>query len=271
MCLAAWSIAPQSRIAWLVASNRDEFHDRPTAPLAWWRPEGMADEVLSGRDLSAGGTWLGLNRAGRLALVTNIREPGRHDPAAASRGALVLQGLQHGVDDSEWLQAVVREPRNGYNLLLADLNADHAVWTSNRADAAQPMGPGLHGLSNAQLDTPWPKVLRLKQRVADVVAQAADIDALTEAALQALLNRDIAPDDALPRTGIPLERERQLAPAFIHIAPSVGSPLGAYGTRCSTVVVCEKRLRRRRVHVVEQRYDAAGSVSGRSREVFELD
>ena len=273
MCLAAWSIAPtasSSRYPWLIASNRDEFHDRPTAPLAWWRPEGAEADVLSGRDLMAGGTWLGVTAQGRLALVTNVREPGRHDPAAASRGALVLQGLAHGPQDAEWLQAALQVPRNGYNLLLADLRADRAVWASNRAAAPVAMAAGVHGVSNALLDTPWPKLEQLKQAVADGLQAPGGVEGLIESSLQALARRDTAPDAALPRTGIPLARERQLGSAFIHIPGEAGSPLGAYGTRCSTVIVVEPAAVGRRVHMVERRFDAEGAVVGTRREVFEI-
>ena len=270
MCLAVWAVAQHPQFPWLIASNRDEFHARPTAPLGWWRPEGADGDVLSGRDLSAGGTWLGLNVQGRLALVTNVREPGRHDPAAASRGALVLQGLQRGPQDEAWVRRVVQEPRNGYNLLLADLRGSDAAWASNRAAAPQRMGAGLHGLSNALLDTPWPKVQALKQRLAAAMARAGEVDGLIEDALSALADRSIAPDATLPRTGLPLERERQLAPAFIHIGASATGAPGAYGTRCSTVVIAEQRPQGRRLHVVEQRYDADGEVAGLSREVLTL-
>ncbi len=270
MCLAVWSIAQSARFPWVVASNRDEFHDRPSAPLAWWRPDGADADVLSGRDLAAGGTWLGLDRQGRLALLTNVREPGRFDPAAASRGALVLQGLQRGPQDGAWIAALSQQPRNGYNLMLADLRAESAVWTSNRAVRPVTMGTGLHGLSNALLDTPWPKVVALKQRLADAVMQAGDVETLVDAALHALVQREIAPDAALPRTGVPLARERELAPAFIRMAVDDGGRPRAYGTRCSTVVVVERQGPRRRVHVVERRYDAAGGETGCSREVFEF-
>jgi uncharacterized protein with NRDE domain len=211
-----------------------------------------------------------LNAQGRLALVTNVREPGRHDPAAASRGALVLQGLQHGPSDAAWLQAALQVPRNGYNLLLADLRADRAVWASNRAGAPVAMAAGVHGLSNALLDTPWPKVEQLKQALAESLQADGDIDALIDASLQALARRDTAPDAALPRTGVPLARERQLGSAFIHIPEEAGSPLGAYGTRCSTVIIAERLPRGRRIHMVERRFDASGAVVGSRREAFEL-
>ena len=275
MCLVAVSIAQHPRFVWLLASNRDEFFDRPSTALAWWRPAGSGPQqaLLSGRDLVAGGTWLGLDARGRLALVTNVREPGRHDPAAASRGALVLQALQHGRHDAAWLRAVVQEPRNGYNLLVADLRGSTAAWTSNRTAAGRTLHGGLHGLSNALLDTPWPKVQLLKQRLARALDGATQAAPLIDAALAALADRTPADDAVLPRTGLALERERQLSPAFIRIAPADDGAGGAasYGTRCSTVVLVEQTAQGRQVQVVERRHDAAGAVSGTTHEAFVLD
>ena len=269
MCLAVWSIAQSARFPWVVASNRDEYHDRASAPLGWWHPAPHS-EVLSGRDLVGGGSWLGVNRQGRLALVTNVREPGVFDPAAASRGTLVLQGLQRCPQDVAWIEAMAQEARNGYNLILADLRTSHAVWTSNRASGLITMDRGLHGLSNALLDTPWPKVVALKQRLAEAVSQSADVDTLITAAMDVLSQREIAPDEALPSTGIPIAMERALAPAFIHLAAAIGNAARPYGTRCSTVVVVDQQGPVRCVHVVERRYDATGTVCGSNREFFEL-
>ena len=131
------------------------------------------------------------------------------------------------------------------------------------------MAAGIHGVSNALLDTPWPKVEQLKQAVADGLQADGGTDALIESSLQALARRDTAPDAALPRTGIPLARERQLGSAFIHIPGGPGST-AAYGTRCSTVIVVEQAAAGRRVHVVERRFDASGAAVGTRREVFEI-
>lgn len=264
MCLAAWAVAQHPRYPWVLASNRDELFSRPTAPLAWWRPQGSHAEVLSGRDLSAGGTWLGLTRAGVLALVTNVREPGRFDPAAASRGELVLQALNHGPRDAAWLAGLAAVPRNGYNLIVADLNNGDAAWASNRsAPQARVLGAGLFGLSNAALDTPWPKVTQLKQRLGAAVAAAHSSHHLADAAFAALADRQCVADADLPATGVPLQRERQLSPAFIHMDGSdAGAGAGAYGTRCSTVVIVEQTGLRREVLVIERRYGENGTVSG---------
>ena len=232
--------------------------------------------MLGGRDLSAGGTWLALNAAGRLALVTNVREPGRFDPAAASRGALVPQGLQREPGeggDVAWLQGVTREPRNGFNLILADLRGDTCAWATNRPPQQRLAGRGVHAVSNAALDTPWPKLTRLKQRLADAVGQGSTAaglaDTLFDTLFDALADRSVAPDSELPSTGVPLQRERELSPAFIHItAPGGGGAV--YGTRCSTLVVVEHLAGRRLVHVSERSYDAAAAVSGTVALSFEL-
>ena len=255
MCLAAIAIGQSARFPWVLASNRDEFFDRASAPLAWWQPAGGGPAVLSGRDLSAGGTWLGLNAQGKLALVTNVREPGRVLPGAPSRGDLVLQCLQADAADLDALLAV---PRNGFNLHTADLSrTDGGVWLNNRPAQQRQLGAGVFGLSNAALDTPWPKVQRLKQRLVGAVASAGDREALMQSLLQALADAEPATDATLPATGVPLLRERQLSSAFIHIeSPGVG----VYGTRCSTAVVVERSASGSTVHVVERSFTASGSI-----------
>jgi uncharacterized protein with NRDE domain len=262
MCLVALAVARSPRYPWVLASNRDEFFDRPAAPLAWWQSEGGGAEVLSGRDLVAGGTWLGLTRAGVLALVTNVREPGRFDPAAASRGGLVLQALARGPRDTAWLAGLAAVPRNGYNLVVADLKQGQAAWVSNRPlPQTRALGAGLFGLSNAALDTPWPKVMQLKQRLAAALDAAPSSHDLADAAFAALADRQCAPDETLPATGLPLERERQASPAFIRI-DGRASGAGIYGTRCSTVVIVEQVGAQRLVQVIERRHDEDGEFSG---------
>ena len=274
MCLAAIAVARSERFPWVLASNRDEFFDRPTMPLAWWQPDNGGPPVLSGRDLSAGGTWLGLTETGALALVTNVREPGRFDPAAASRGALVLQWLRSapgnlagpGTDDAQALRWLDSPPRNGFNLYAADLlagarAAEHsALWASNRAPAHRRLGPGLVGLSNAALDTPWPKVTVLKRRLQAALDAGPDAAGLAAAAFAALADRRAAPDDKLPDTGVPLLREQQLSSACIRIEdPGTGR---VYGTRCSTVVMVERTASGLQVRVIERTFGTQGSITG---------
>lgn len=258
MCLAAIAIGQSARFPWVLASNRDEFFDRAAAALAWWQPAAGGPAILSGRDLSAGGTWLGLNAQGRLALVTNVREPGRVLPGAPSRGDLVLQCLQSRAADLDALLAV---PRNGFNLFTADLSrSDDGRWLNNRPAQQQRLGAGVFGLSNAALDTPWPKVQRLKQRLASAVAagdSGGGRDAMMQSLFQALADAEPAADATLPATGVPLRRERQLSSAFIRIETPGAS---VYGTRCSTVVVAERSGSACTVHVVERNFRPDGNV-----------
>lgn len=259
MCLVALAVARSERFPWVVAANRDEFFNRPAEPMAWWQSRAGVPPVLGGRDLAAGGGWLALTAAGRLALLTNVREPASFDPSLPSRGDLVLQWLR----GEDVVGAVTRAPRNGFNLIGADLLGEAAVWITNRPALQQrPFARGVHGLSNAALDTAWPKVRHLMARVAAVVEDAdVELRRLFDDAFAALADPRPAPDAELPATGVPLERERQLSSAFIRFE----TPLGVYGTRCSTVIVVERAADgRRAANVVERRFDADGRVAGES-------
>jgi uncharacterized protein with NRDE domain len=220
MCLALVALHAHPRYRVLVAANRDEFHARAAERADWW-PEG----VLAGRDLAAGGTWLGVTRPGRWALITNYREPGRNDPTAPSRGKLVIDALRTSVATLPTAAAAALDRRrhNGFNLLVGD--ADGAVYASNRASGAVRLAPGIHGLSNHLLDTPWPKVTRSKLRVAACLARA---DVSLESLFELLADTTPAADAELPATGVPPEWERRLSSPFIVSAE--------YGTRCSTVL-----------------------------------
>lgn len=224
MCLilAAWQAHPDYPL--VVAANRDEFFARPTAPAQFWEE---APDVLAGRDLEAGGTWLGVTRRGRFAALTNFRDPACNKTGAPSRGKLVsgfLRGNQSAQDYLRELDSVA-DRYNGFNLLFGDR---HGLWCfSNCGEGERELAPGVYGLSNHLLDTPWPKVAHGKSALADAMDALPD-----EEPLFALLRDDsIAPDDALPRTGVSLEWERLLSASFVR------SP--AYGTRSSTVVLMD--------------------------------
>ena len=271
MCLAALAFDPDHRYPWVIVSNRDEYFDRAALPMAWWSPAAGAAPLLGGRDLSAGGTWLGLNAAGRLALVTNVREPGRNRPGLPSRGDLVPHWLGSAHPDAaSALQDLLRTQRNGFNLLAADLQRDQLAWASNRVESPHALPAGVYGLSNAALDTPWPKVVALKQRLRDSLADAPSPTALAEAAFEALCDTRPAIDAELPRTGVALERERQLSPAFIRIAGPDAPDGVAYGTRCSTVIVVEQRPGLRQVWACERTFDADGHRLGEIVHRFDL-
>lgn len=236
MCLIAWTRRDDGSL--LLGANRDEWLDRPALPMSWWHTDDGV-EVLSGRDLRAGGTWLGLTRGGRLAAVTNVRDPSLERPQARSRGDLALRFLRGlGPLDgtppcptpADYAAAALDRPTewNGFNLLLADLAAGHMVWVSNQPAAAQDIGPGVHAVSNAALDTPWPKVLALRSAVASAPPDPSGSFALLAAALA---DPRPAPDADLPRTGVSLEWERILSAAWIRAA--------GYGTRCTTLVALQ--------------------------------
>ncbi len=258
MCLLAWSWQPDTDQPLLLAANRDEWLARPTRPMRWWSPRpGRA--VLSGRDLLGGGIWLGLTRDGRFAALTNVREPTPQPPAAPSRGALALQFLLGDAAPLEHAQALRAQDAAyaGFNLLLADLRLGQMVWTSNRAPHALVVPPGVHGLSNAALDTPWPKVVRLCQRVHE--ARALPAAPQSARLFAALADHRCAAAHALPDTGVGAELERALSAAFIR--------LPGYGTRSSTVL----RADAHGIQVVERQHGAPGGGSSGGRYAIAWD
>jgi len=236
MCLAAFALQAHPRFPLVIAANRDEFFARAAAPMGWWHAGGI--ELLAGRDLSAGGTWFGLTRAGRLALLTNVREPGRNVADAPSRGALVVDWLASHADAPAFARGL-RPGYNGFNLVTADLARSEWHWASNRAPGVVALAPGLHGLSNAALDTPWPKTVGLKAEMARAMEAAASAEQLATQLLEALADATQAADADLPDTGVGLERERLLSPRFVRMPDPARPSLAGYGTRCSTVLVTE--------------------------------
>jgi uncharacterized protein with NRDE domain len=227
MCLIGLALDAHPRFALVIAANRDEYFERPAAPLDWWRTRDDAPWLLGGRDLSAGGTWMALSEHGRIGMLTNVRDPARHRADAASRGALVTSWLDGGQTP------LMPSTANPFNLIGGDLRSRRWWWKSDRHTAPAPIAPGVHALSNAALDEPWPKVTRLAASMRDALAAGHDDneDALASRLLALLDDRRSAADAELPDTGIGLDRERVLSPAFIHW------PQAGYGTRCSTVLL----------------------------------
>ena len=221
----------------IMAANRDEYYDRPTAAASYWED---APGLFAGRDLVHGGTWLGIAGNGRLAALTNYREPHAANRGAPSRGALVSGFLTAATNAKRYLDRLRREGAlyNGYNLLLGD--SDSLYCYSNKSGQAIRLTRGIHGLSNHLLDTPWPKVERGREALAGVVSAARfsrdDLFAI-------LADRTPAPDDLLPDTGIGLEMERVLSSIFI-----AGE---RYGTRSSTVLLIDSQ---RRMTLVERSF-----------------
>ncbi len=246
MCLVLLALATHPCYDLILAANRDEAHTRPTARAAWW-PEGW----LGGRDLAAGGSWLGVTAAGRWAVITNVRDPSRYDPDAPSRGALVTDLLQAPGEIGGSLEAIVAagERHNGFNLLGGDTT--RAYWGSNRSPQGRALAAGVYGLSNRLLDTPWPKVLRIKAAFAAWCARNGAAEIHPEELLAMLDDRSEAPDEELPVTGVGLERERRLSALFI-VDP-------VYGTRCSTVLTIDKTGEAR---FVERSFDPGGQTTG---------
>ena len=257
MCLAALAIDHSRRFPLVLAANRDEFFERPTARLGWWTRPGSDTEILSGRDLSAGGTWFGLTAAGKFGLLTNLRDPARQDPQAPSRGHIIPDWLTTMASpDRFWVRAALTG-HNGFNLSAADFAHGDCWWLSNARAAPTRLESGVFALSNGALDEPWPKVRRLKQQLGDAVSHAAEAadtvpgaDALAQVLLNALTDTTQARDDELPSTGVSLELERALSPTFIR------TPDGRYGTRCSTVLITERIGRHLITQVYERSYPA---------------
>ena len=222
MCLIAfgWNVHPRWRL--VLAGNRDEFHARPSAPLARWSDA----PIIGGRDLEAGGTWLGVTDAGRCCVVTNVRDP-RDPQRGVSRGMLATEYLGGSADAASHAQRLLHSAAayRPFNLLTFD--AREAFYLGNRPEPrAQSVMPGVHGLSNADFNTPWPKTRALMQRLQHWIDVGGNDDFAP--LFDALADERLAPDADLPDTGIGLERERWLSSAFI-----CGEH---YGTRASTVV-----------------------------------
>jgi uncharacterized protein with NRDE domain len=218
--LLAWQVDPARPL--IVAANRDEFRARPTAAARFW-PE--APQLLAGRDLQAGGTWLGVTRQGRFAALTNVREP-RVKPAhgAPSRGRLVVDFLRGTQAPAEYLAGVDAGAYAGFNLVVGDM--DTLWYLSNRSGEPRALAPGVHGVSNAGLDTPWPKVHSGRAALGELVRTGP---VMPGTLLALLADRTMAEDAGLPDTGVGLAMERLLSPLFIT------GPV--YGTCSSTVVV----------------------------------
>lgn len=252
MCLItlAWQVHP--RFPLLLAGNRDEFHARAAAPLEF----DASTAIAGGRDLEAGGRWLGLSAAGRLAAVTNVRRGLAPAPGLRSRGELVEDFLGQLAGPTEVLDALRGRAADyaGFNLLLADRTTLGYAGTANGWHTGE-VAPGLHSLSNASLDTDWPKTRALRAQLERGLSQLGSEPGpeFVEPLLAALCARQPAADAELPDTGIGLERERALSAAFV--------ALGPYGTRCSSLVLQRDDGR---WWFIEQRYAADGAVSGRS-------
>jgi uncharacterized protein with NRDE domain len=227
MCLIllSYKIHPDYRL--ILAANRDEFYNRPTAHLDYWADH---PDVLAGRDLKGNGTWLGVTRSGRITAITNFREPGVRMQGAPSRGILTRNYLTADSSPQRYLKEISKTGHryNGFNLIAGD--ASGLFYYSNRATPVHKLKPGLYGISNHLLDTSWPKLKKGKMRLQGQLNGNERID--LEKIFEILSDSSLPPDDELPDTGVGLHWERILSPLFI-ISPD-------YGTRSSSVVLIDK-------------------------------
>lgn len=227
MCTLALAFRSFENYPLVYIGNRDEFYNRPTAPAAFWEDAG---DLLAGRDMKYGGTWLGLTRGGRFATITNYRDLGSHREHALSRGIMTTGYLLGNTGPVDYLREVnnQKDSYNWFNLLVGNIN--RLYYYSNRSGEVMDLEPGIHGLSNHLLNTPWPKVNRIKELLKSHLSESGEpsVDTL----FSILDDREKVEDDQLPETGIGLEWERVLSTIFIT------SPV--YGTRNSTVLLIDR-------------------------------
>ncbi|MGH8250742.1 MAG: NRDE family protein [Steroidobacteraceae bacterium] len=251
MCLIVFAWCAHPGHPFILAANRDEFHRRPASPLQWWpdRPQ-----IAAGRDLQAGGTWLAASRSGRFATVANYRETLAAQPGERSRGALVTDFVTGSLGPLAFAASIDGERYAGFSLLTATPEA--VAYASNRSDAPRLLASGVYGLSNAALDTPWPKVVKSRQRLRALVDQ----DAVTFATLFDLLaDREPAGAADASDQDLPPEMARAVSAPFV-VTPE-------YGTRCSTVFLLGVGGE---AELSERRFDATGRMIGNTSVKFRL-
>lgn len=221
MCLIFFAVEVSAEMPFCLLANRDEFYSRPTEPMHWWEDA----PVLGGKDLQAGGTWLAVGKSGRMAAVTNYRNPEHVNPAARSRGNIPVETVLSELDGRQTIEQLKSgwKDCNGFNLILHD--GKDTFWYSNIKDEIIQLEKGVYGLSNAFLDTPWPKVSNGKAAFHDwLYNDSANYDA----AFRLMANTQTYPEEVLPDTGVGAGVEKMLSAACIV------SPI--YGTRCTTLV-----------------------------------
>jgi uncharacterized protein with NRDE domain len=249
MCLLVFALRQYDALPFIVAGNRDEFHSRPTRAAHWW-PDNR--DILGGRDLQAGGTWLGVHRSGRFAAVTNHRDAHREKAGFRSRGHLITGFLDANTAAVDYLESIDQDAYAGFNLLVADGRS--AGYLSNRGAGMRELPPGVYGVSNAALDEPWTKVTRTKSRLAALIAE----DNVDETSLMRMLgDREKASAAEVHTNGLSFSMAHALSAPFI-VHPE-------YGTRCSTVVTIDGAGK---VRFLERRFDPDGRQSGESAYTF---
>jgi len=226
MCMVLWASNCHLQYKLVVAANRDEFYKRPTLTAAFWPDH---PRLLAGKDIKDGGTWMGITTTGRFTTLTNYRDPSNHNPHALSRGHLVRNYLEGNLAPEIYLKNLLNgeEEYNDFNLLAGTL--DNLYYLSNREKVIRKVTNGFHGMSNSMLDVPWPKVTR---GLKSLEACLQDRDVNVEQLFELMADKNQPPDHELPQTGISLELERQLAPAFVEMQD--------YGTRSTTVILVDR-------------------------------
>ena len=242
MCLIAFSYKTHPHYKLIVAANRDEFYQRPTRKAQFWTEEGLPN-ILAGKDLKANGTWMGVSKTGKWGALTNYRDPSNIKENAPTRGDLVLDFFKSGLSEQEYLQEIQKkaEEYNGFNLLIG--NKDSVFHFSNENNLITEVKPGIHGVSNALLDTNWPKLDHAKKALTEVTSKE---DFSKEGLFNILTNSETAPDDKLPSTGIPYEWEKAVSSIFIKT--------DNYGTLCSTLLLVDYDSN---AEFTERRYDSS--------------
>jgi len=250
MCLLVLALRTHPRLPLIVAGNRDEFHARPSQAAHWWSDK---PDILGGRDLQAGGTWLAVHRSGRFAAVTNYRDARRESAGLRSRGHLITGFLDAGAGVVDYLESIDGSTYGGFNLLVSDGRS--AGYLSNRGGGLRELPPGIYGLSNATLDEPWTKVTRTRSRLAELI----DEDNVNESSLMRMLgDREKASADEVETNGLSFAMAHALTAPFI-VHPE-------YGTRCSTVMTIDDAGK---VRFLERRFGPDGRQRGESRYTFE--
>ncbi|WP_220762428.1 MULTISPECIES: NRDE family protein [unclassified Shewanella] len=247
MCILFVALQTHPEFPLIICANRDEFHHRPTQPAHFWPASNKTNKVLAGKDLEAGGTWLGVNQQGKIAGLTNIRAPELNQIDMRSRGELVLKALEPDGIEQEWL---TRHSRfyNPFNLLFGDENSLQCF--DSRSQKLQRLSSGFHSISNGALDDIWPKMARGSQAIEQHISNHDDPD--IDALLTIMMDNTQAPDTELPTTGISIEWERHLSSIYIRHEE--------YGTRSTSIILKDKQGK---VHFTEVRYDGKGRNLGR--------
>lgn len=226
MCLIVFANNVHPNYKLIFAANRDEFYNRPSEQADYWIEH---PDLLAGKDLQAGGTWFGITKQGKFAAITNYRDLKNHRNDAPSRGKLTLDFLINDISPEEYykkLKPTIQE-YNGFNLLFG--HVDELFYFSNKTESLQKIQAGIYGISNAILDTAWPKVEKSKRKLKNLIEQK---NITPSEILNLLDDTSVAKDEELPDTGVGLELERMLSPVFIKS--------DKYGTRSSAVVTVDK-------------------------------